>query len=98
MPTQFDIVLLEKDGVKGLTRTNCMDLFDMLKDEEAYPIEITSQTLETSVMGFIGKTADKALDYNHEELTKFVENTISSPEERNTFYYKFKGLDLYLSD
>lgn len=98
MPTQFDIVLLIKNNVDGLTRTNCMDLYDMLKDGEAYPIEILSTDLECSAMGFIGKTAAKTMDYYYEELFEFVKNIMSNPEENKSVIYTFKGLKLYLSE
>lgn len=40
--TKYDIVLREKPGNEGLTRNDVIDLFDILSDTEAYPIEIVA--------------------------------------------------------
>lgn len=98
MQTKFDIVLLEKPDDEGLTRTNCMDMFDMLKEEEAYPIEINHPNMTSSAIGFIGKNADEQLNYSHEQLEKFVQNIINDINNENeNCCYKFNNLDVYLS-
>lgn len=98
MPKEFDIVLLEKPDLDGLTRTNCMDMFDMLKETEAYPIEIGNPNGESSAMGFIGAKADETLEYEHDELYKFIQNIIGDMNNENEdCCYQFKNLDIYLS-
>lgn len=96
--SQFDIVLLIKNNTDGLNHAHCMCLYGLLKDSEAYPIEILSTDLECSAMGFIGKTAAKTMDYYYEELFEFVKNIMSNPEENKSIIYTFKGLKLYLSE
>ena len=73
---KYDIVLLKKKGINGLTKTECMDLFGMLKEEEAYPVEIAGLQSECSAMGFIGKNADKKLEHEHDGLKQYVRNVL----------------------
>lgn len=97
MITKFDIVLLEKPAADGLTRTNCMDLFDMLKEIEAYPLDIQGHC-ENAAMGFIGVTASEKLDYDHSRLNTFIQNILDDMDkEQEDCCYKFNNLDIYLS-
>lgn len=98
MIIEFDIALLEKPGTEGLTRTNAMDLFDMLKQTEGYPIEIMNPEGESSAMGFITPRAAESLDYDYTEVSKEIGNILADMNlENDTGVYRIKNLDVYLS-
>ncbi len=40
--TMYGLVLREKYGTDGITKTDVMDMFDMLDGAEAYPIELSA--------------------------------------------------------
>lgn len=96
--TQFDVVFLEKPGITGLTKTEMMDLFDMLAENEAYPLEIGNPCGDSTAMGVITPAAADRLDYDYDELTKFIQKILGDMErESEDGYYEFKGLRIYLS-
>ena len=49
----YGLVLKEKYGTDGLERNEVIDLFDMLDENVAYPIELSAYAQESSAMGFI---------------------------------------------
>lgn len=98
MPTKFDIVLLEKPDTDGLTKANCMDLYDMLKESEAYPIEIPNFNNNSMVIGFITPTAAEELKYEYEKLTQYIQQILGDIALENEMgYYTWQQLDIYLS-
>lgn len=97
---EYGIVLREKPGNEGLTRNDVIDLFDMLGDKEAYPIEIEAREHESSAMGFISPRAAEQLKYDYKEsgLTGFVEKIIDDMEnESENCTYEFRGIKVWLS-
>lgn len=98
---KYGIALKNKYGVDGLTLNDTIELFDMLDNEKAFPIELQAIEKETSAMGFISPEAAKVLeyDYEHSGLHTFVANildeTIEKTEKNN---YEFKGVKIYLGD
>ena len=46
--TMYGLVLREKYGTDGITKTDVMDMFDMLDGTEAYPIELSAYAQESS--------------------------------------------------
>lgn len=67
MKTKFDVALIQKPLDEGLTRSELMDLADMIEDNSVIPIEIQGEN--ASAMGFI--SADAAADMKYE----YVSNT-----------------------
>lgn len=51
----YGIVLREKELTCGLSQNDVIDLFGMLNDIEAYPIELEAKEHECSAMGFISQ-------------------------------------------
>lgn len=97
-PTIFDIVLLEKHGVKGLTKTEVMDLYNMLKQPEGYPIEIENLDGESSAIGFITPNAAYQLKYEYDMLKKKIGEILADMNlENETDVYCIENLDIYLS-
>lgn len=98
--TKYDIVLREKPGNEGLTRNDVIDLFDILSDTEAYPIEIVATEHECSAMGFISPNAAERLDYNYRKsgLNGFIANILDDMEkESDDCTYEFMGIKIWLS-
>ena len=94
----FEITLIEKPNVDGLTKAEVMEMYDQMNGDEAYPLEITG--CETSAMGFITLEAAKILDYDYEDsgLKDFVSvilgNVNNEPEDGT---YEFRGIRIHLS-
>ena len=98
MKTAFDIVLVERYGENGLTKADTMDLYDLLKGEEAYPIEIENSRGDSSVMGFLSVEAAKELEYEEAGLRDYVRKILSGEiAEDPDGNYIYQGLDLYVA-
>lgn len=94
------IVLREKEFTSGLTRNDVIDLFDMLDNAEAYPIELEATEHECSAMGFITPEVAELFDYNYEKsgLHDFVANILDDMEnESDDCEYEFRGIKIWLS-
>ena len=98
IPTTFDIVLLEKPGVEGLTKSEVMDLYNMLKHPEGYPIEIENVDGESSAMGFITPNAAYQLKYEYNMIKKKIGEILADMNlENENGVYRIENLDVYLS-
>lgn len=96
----FGIALIEKPGNEGLTRSDVIDLFDMLNGDEVYPIEIMAVEHESSAMGFISPDAAESLDYDYEKsgLNAFIAGVLDDMEkESGNCTYDFRGIKIWLS-
>ena len=76
IPRKFGVVLKEKPLDEGLTRSEVMDLFDMLSGVEAIPIEIQGDVNSTA-MGFINLTDADWMDYDYSKLEDVVKNILN---------------------
>lgn len=98
MKTKFDIVLLEKPEGEGLTRSECMDLFDILKGVKGCPIEIGQANGTSFAMGFVAMTA---VDRFYSEYTlgqQYIREILNDMRlEHEDGCYTWNGLDIYLS-
>lgn len=96
----YGIVLREKELICGLSRNDVIDLFDMLEDAEAYPIELEAREHECSAMGFITPDTAELLDYDYETsgLHDFIANILDDMDrESENHEYAFKGIRIWLS-
>ena len=94
----FEITLIEKPNVDGLTKAEVMEMYDQMNGDEAYPLEIIG--CETSAMGFITPEAAEILDYDYQEsgLNDFVTvilDDMNNESEDGT--YEFRGIRIHLS-
>lgn len=97
---EYGIALKEKECTSGLTRNDVIDLFDMLNNVEAYPIELEAKEHECSAMGFITPEVAELFDYNYEEssLHDFIANILDNMNnESDDCEYEFKGIKIWLS-
>lgn len=97
---EFGIVLKEKEFTDGLTRKDILDLFDMLNNTEAYPIELEAKEHECSAMGFITPEVAELFDYDYETsgLHDFIALILDNVNnESENYEYEFKGVAIWLS-
>ncbi len=97
----FEIVLLEKPGSRGLTRSETTDLHDMLSMNEAFPIEIGDINGNSTAMGFITPDAAEKLQYEYgqeSDLGQFVASILDDMgKESEDGTYVFKDLRIWLN-
>lgn len=97
---EFGLALIEKKRNDGLTKSEAMDLFDMLNDAEAYPIEIFAQAHESTAMGFISASAADSLNYEYyegSELCNFVAAILDDGNlESEGGICRFRGVQIWL--
>lgn len=97
---KFDIVLLEKSVHEcgGLSKKEVMKLYDLLKSETGFPLELENLGSESTAIGFITMKAGDKLDWRYESLNKFVGRILSDMSlEHDDHIYKHKGLKIWLS-
>lgn len=102
MPTTFDVILYERPLETGLTKADCTNIFDSLKTDEAYPIEIENPNGTSSAMGFITTDAANAMDYDYSELENYIkpllaDMVLTSPLGIYCYVIKKQTFDIYLS-
>ena len=99
--TLYDVVLIEKPGEDGLTKTNVMDLYDMLNGEEAYPLEIGDRNGSSTAMGFISAPAAESLQYEYDQnsgLASYISLILDDiGKESEDCSYEYQGLSIWLS-
>ena len=98
MTTKYDVVLIEKPEIEGLTKTNVMDLYNLLDSEDAYPIEIMANEHESSAMGFISTDAAEYLDYDYDNLMDYIAGILDDMNKENAdCTYTFDNIRIWLS-
>ncbi len=89
----FDLVLIEKEGDSGLTKTDITNMIPLLSDEEYYPVEYYNRGGESCAMGFITRSAANDLDFEYDdrsELGDFVGGILADMNlESENGTYKF---------
>lgn len=94
----YDIVLIEKPGCDGITLAEIKQIFPMLKDTEAFPIEIEAKEHECSAIGFITSNAADQLNYEYNALRTFVANILDDmANETPDNTYSYQNLTIYLT-
>ena len=97
----FDIALKEKPKTSGLSKSEVMDLFNMLSESEGYPMEIGNNSYDSTDMGFITPSAAEVLDYLYNQesgLGQFVSSILGDmAKESEDCIYEYQGLKIWLS-
>lgn len=96
---KFDIVLLEKSvhEADGLSKKEVMKLYDLLKSETGFPLEIDNLGGGSTAIGFITPGAGDKLEWEYESLNKFVGRILSDMSlEHDDHIYRHKGLKIWL--
>ncbi len=99
--TEFDIALIEMPGNAGLSKADMMDLYDLLADTSAFPIEIGDINGNSSAMGLITPEAAEKLQYEYDQqsaLGTFISGILDDMEkETEDGRYEFNGLNIWLT-
>ncbi|MBO5435905.1 hypothetical protein J6A31_08935 [bacterium] len=90
---KYDIVLIEKPEDEGLTISEITTMFEFLKEETAFPLEICAELQNSVAMGFITTSASDSLNYDHQTsgLTSFISNILddmNNEEASKTYSFK----------
>ncbi len=97
----FEMALIEKPGNAGLTKSEVMDLHDMLSGLEGYPLEIGDINGNSTAMGFITPEAAEKLQFEYgqeSELGRFISSILDDMnKESEDGVYEFRGIRIYLS-
>lgn len=97
-----DVALLQKTLGKGLTHHETNVLCGMLTkgdaSKEVYPLDLQTDTYQSSVLGFISTRAAKLLDYDYENsgLHKFIAEKLKNIPQKSADLWQFKGLSILL--
>lgn len=95
---EFKLILHEKPVNEGLTRSEAIDMIDMLSDNEFLLIEIEAKQHESAAMGFISMEFADKLNYDYEGLTAFVANILDDMNnESDDCIYEFEGEKIWLT-
>jgi hypothetical protein len=98
---EFVLVLHEKPVDEGLTRSEAIDMMDMLPEgDEFLPIEINAETHESVAEGFIAMSFAEKLNYDYENsgLNKFIANILDDMNnEREDCTYEFADGQIWLT-
>lgn len=96
---KYDVVLLEKSvhEAGGLSKREVMKLYDLLKSETGFPLELENLGSESTAIGFITPEAGDKLNWCYDSLNKFIGNILADMElEKDDHIYRHKGLKIWL--
>ena len=97
----FEIALIEKPGIEGLTRSEVMDLMDMLSRPEGLPIDICDTNGNSSAMGFITPQAAEELEWEYDQnsdLGSFISDILDDMDkESEDGTYVYNDLRIWLN-
>lgn len=100
MEKEFEIAMIEKPGDSGLTKSEVMDLHDMLSFPEAFPIEIDDVNGNSFAMGFITPLAAEELSYAYDQesaLGQYIASILDDAnKESEDCTYTFNGLRIWM--
>jgi hypothetical protein len=101
---EFGVALKEKTGAEGLSRSEVLDLFDLLSNTQAFPIELEARAQECSTMGFIDPDYAELLDFDYEssgfhDFIAAILDNMELEQEDGIYQYEYKGatIPVYLS-
>ena len=98
MATKYDVALIEKPDVEVLTKSEVINLYDLLNSEEAYPIEIMANERESTAIGLISTDTANYLDYDFDNLSKYIADILDDINKENAnCTYMFDKIRIWLS-
>lgn len=99
---KYDAVFIEKECMSGLTVAEITRMYDLLNQNEGFPMEIYNTGAESSAMGFITPSGfDKLVNVNHDDeddFRKYIGNILADMKlEHDNCVYDFGELKIYLT-
>ena len=98
--TKYDVAIVEKPGVSGLTKDEILDLLEAMGSKEVYPVEFFAKEHESSAMGFVDASSMNVVDYDYDGsgLSSFVADILDDMEnETPNGEYSFNGLSIRIT-
>lgn len=97
MEKKYDVVLIKRFGVDGLTKENITELMGKTAHNQLYPIELYADYSECSAMGFITAKAAEKIGYDYAELESYIGGILDdSARVNDQSEYDFDGLSIYI--
>lgn len=99
---KYDAVFIEKEDMSGLTVAEITRMYDLLNQNEGFPMEIYNTGAESSAMGFITPSGfDKLVNVNHDEeddFREYIGNILADMKlQHDDCVYDFGELKIYLT-
>lgn len=92
------VCLMEKPGEYGLNNVDLSSLMWKLGETEVYPVEFFAVGHECSAMGFITAEFAEVLEYDYQDLARFVAGILDDmDQETKDGCYLFHGFTVMLS-
>ena len=95
---EYDAILIEKEETEGLTKTDILNIYDLLRQPEGFPVEIDGNN--SSAMGFITPYAAEIIDFMYDESSefgKFISSILADMDlETESGEYEFEGLKIFM--
>lgn len=97
---KYDIVLKEKENPDGLTKMDVNNIFNILANQEVYPLELEALKHESVAMGFITPEAANRIHFNYgfnSPLHYFIASILDDMNnESDNHEYEFEGIKIWL--
>lgn len=97
--SNYGIVLIEKEGVDGLSTKDVKKIMKLMKNDDVYPVEFPSLESNSSAMGFITVKSAEKVDFIYNKSSSlhcFISDIISSIKKDEIETYDFKGIEILL--
>lgn len=92
------VCLIEKPGEHGLDGADISGMMRKLGEMEVYPVEFFAAEHECSAMGFVTAEFAEVLEYDYQELAKYVAGILDDmDQESEDGLYPFHGFTIMLS-
>ena len=93
----YDIVLRQCIGDKGLDKTVIKGMMAMLNSYEFYPVEFYADHVESSAIGFITREAAKSLNFDYDELKSCIGSILDEFNQDYNYNGEIEGLRVYIA-
>ena len=86
---KFDIALKQMPVEDGITKSDIIELLDIMKSEEVLPLDIDGEN--ACAVGFLTIETADAINFNYHELIEFIRNILNDVDnESEDESYEFK--------
>lgn len=95
--TYFDIVLIETPVDTGLTRSQVIDIIDMIGEDEFLPITINNPNMASDATGFIAYSVADLLNFDYSSIEEYMQpilEDVTKESESNAYTYSYANQDI----
>ena len=96
----YGLVLMEKYGVEGISKNDAITMFNLLEDDDAFPIELSALERECVALGLISAKAATVIEYDYiaSGLRDYIASVLDNYATRRSKTLNFKGIKILLID